>query len=716
MWQNVKSAGSEQLIFYCQSSRGKPSVGDIISSSSLVTMDPERYSHSLSSLISYQNSVLLGYNCKRRNYVMPSSLQTTVANVISNLEVDKFGKTQKFYVSLSKNSDAEGLREWVRKDENVTFLNRTQCCDKFKVVDRDDNIEIIQSVISKLPAQSVITFDEVPLTSKEERNKAFYDWSLLENKRPAEVTAVVCLQPFRIAPSFRQKTHSVVGPKDADVIELTNQYRNTNNILEFVNQLCQEKLSIEYTDTKVFSSHDVKGPEVTAISIDDQSHAADLRIWLCNQLQGELTCKPSQVKMIHVASTAELAKEVATGTAYEGSVISVNDFQGCETYIGVVFLGTDNNNLSQVLEMCSRAQYKLVLVVNLSNSLHEEVINTKAAITVLDINEVDKCPALLSATENGNATLVRQLLECRASVKVDNAEGFLLVRMAAEKGNVDIVSRLLEHGATLDPEERRRRRDPNNLSPLIIAVENANIAMVRVLLQYGASVKEWNRQKQTPLVIAASRGNKDICEELLKYKADTEVKDQDGNTPLIAAAETGKLAIVKLLLGKGATVRARNRLSLTPLAMAAQHGNVAIGKELLDQGADIEDTDNEGNTPLITATKFGHLAFVELLFVENANVKAQNKEGLTPFVMAVRQRRRALATFLLTNGVDLGEEVSVVYRARFVAFLKELERCRGTGAKSEEKSHFVLFSFLCIVSMTSYLIKAFLQSLPFWWK
>ena len=124
MWQNVKSAGSEQLIFYCQSSRGKPSVGDIISSSSLVTMDPERYSHSLSSLISYQNSVLLCYNCKKTELCDAIFLQTTVANEISNLEVIKFGKTQKFYVSLSKNSDAEGLREWVRKDENVTFLNQ----------------------------------------------------------------------------------------------------------------------------------------------------------------------------------------------------------------------------------------------------------------------------------------------------------------------------------------------------------------------------------------------------------------------------------------------------------------------------------------------------------------------------------------------------------------------------------------------------------------
>ena len=96
-------------------------------------MDPERFSHSLSSLTSYQNSVLLCYNCKRQNYVMPSSLQTTVADMISSLEVIKFGKTQKFYVTLSKNSDAGGLREWVRKDENVIFLNRAQCCDKFDV-------------------------------------------------------------------------------------------------------------------------------------------------------------------------------------------------------------------------------------------------------------------------------------------------------------------------------------------------------------------------------------------------------------------------------------------------------------------------------------------------------------------------------------------------------------------------------------------------------
>ena len=159
----------------------------------------------------------------------------------------KFGKTQRIYICLSKNSNGQGLREWVEKEDNVTFLNRTECCEKFNLRDSDNNIEMIQKIISEVPAFSVIIFDEVPLTSKVEKRKASYDWSSLKNKRPEEVTAVVCLQPIRIAPTYRGKTHNVIGPKDCDLIELQSQYRNTemqkassmsSALLLFFHQLC----------------------------------------------------------------------------------------------------------------------------------------------------------------------------------------------------------------------------------------------------------------------------------------------------------------------------------------------------------------------------------------------------------------------------------------------------------------------------------------------
>ena len=91
--------------------------------------------------------------------------------------------------------------------------------------------------------------------------------------------------------------------------------------------------------------------------------------------------------MIHVSSTKELARTVVGGTMYENSVIQIDEFQGCETYVGVVFLGMDNN-YSQLLEMCSRAQYKLILVISRDNSLLHEIKSAQTEITVLDIEDV----------------------------------------------------------------------------------------------------------------------------------------------------------------------------------------------------------------------------------------------------------------------------------------------------------------------------------------
>ena len=193
--------------------------------------------------------------------------------------------------------------------------------------------------------------------------------------------------PFNWSPNSGQFVDEASrGPLGA-IFRLAALNRNTNNIGGLVNQLCQEKLPIEYADVKVVPSHDVQGPEVTAISISSQSQSSDLRAWLCNQLQQKLDCKPSQVKMIHVSSTKELARTVVGGTMYKNSVIQIDEFQGCETYVGVVFLGMDNN-YSQLLEMCSRAQYKLILVISRDNSLLHEIKSAQTEITVLDIEDV----------------------------------------------------------------------------------------------------------------------------------------------------------------------------------------------------------------------------------------------------------------------------------------------------------------------------------------
>ena len=78
--------------------------------------------------------------------------------------------------------------------------------------------------------------------------------------------------------------------------------------------------------------------------------------------------------------------------------------------VGVVFLGMDNN-FSQLLEMCSRAQYKLILVISSDNSLIHEIRSAKTEISILNIEDVHEQQPLPMASEKGYDTLVSQLPE-----------------------------------------------------------------------------------------------------------------------------------------------------------------------------------------------------------------------------------------------------------------------------------------------------------------
>ena len=100
----------------------------------------------------------------------------------------------------------------VGKQITVKAYSRQECCEELGVDNSEDNIATIEGIIAKVPVDSVIVFDEVPLErkagkreNKNVRQKSSYDWSPLTNRRPAEVTAVVCLQPVSQVPTERHK-------------------------------------------------------------------------------------------------------------------------------------------------------------------------------------------------------------------------------------------------------------------------------------------------------------------------------------------------------------------------------------------------------------------------------------------------------------------------------------------------------------------------------
>ena len=268
----------------------------------------------------------------------------------------------------------------LKEEIRVETYSRQECCEVFVIDDSDDNIATIEGVIENVPGDSVIVFDEVPLESKtvkqegkNARQKSSYDWSRLSNRRPTEVTAIVCLQPISQTPTNKHKSRAIIVPEQADTIELTKQYRSTKKLLKNVNDLCIEGLPLEYLNIVAKPSHEIQGPEVTLFHITEDTDISAFKSWLLYQMEklgldhsnGRIIFDPEIEKQRYnrkaLGQAEELAKSTVVETKYSEMLATLGDVQGCEFPVVVVFFS--NEPQSSLLEMCSRAQYKLFLVI-----------------------------------------------------------------------------------------------------------------------------------------------------------------------------------------------------------------------------------------------------------------------------------------------------------------------------------------------------------------
>ena len=118
------------------------------------------------------------------------------------------------------------------------------------------------------------------------------------------------------------------------------------------------------------------------------------------------------------------------------------------------------------------------------------------------------------------------------------------------------------------------KTDPNQLnakgeSVLMLAALKGNLQLVDKLIKKGGDV---NKTGWTPLHYAASNGHTDIISLLLEKNAYIDAESPNGSTPLMMAAMYGSTAAVKLLLQEGADTSIKNQRELTALDFA-KRGN-----------------------------------------------------------------------------------------------------------------------------------------------
>jgi ankyrin repeat protein len=360
-------------------------------------------------------------------------------------------------------------------------------------------------------------------------------------------------------------------------------------------------------------------------------------------------------------------------------------------------------------------------VVSLANdygatpmSLAAEVANTEILKVLLEVGADANSPnadgqtALLAVARTGTVDAAQLLIDRGATVDARETWGGQTALMwASARRHPKMMQLLIAKGADVNArsidrdyqrhvtaEGRPKSLDSGGLTPLLYAARENCTACVEVLLENEADIDLPDPDGVSPLLVAIMNANWDVARHLIAAGADVNQWDIFGEAPLFTAVDlrsrisggrasidplntTDGLTIVKLLLERGAdpnmqlffkpaNVRgSTNTRGATPLIRAANNGDLEAVKLLLAHGADATITTADRQTPIhaMLAGRASEPQALELMRVlrdagTDVNVTAlinhgEEIRGGTALHYAVRKRYKEVIKQLASFGIDV---------------------------------------------------------------
>ena len=347
-------------------------------------------------------------------------------------------------------------------------------------------------------------------------------------------------------------------------------------------------------------------------------------------------------------------------------------------------------------------------------SLAAEVGNTEILTLLLkagadaDSPDPEGQTALLAVARTGNVEAARVLLEFGATIDAREKWGGQTALMwAAARRHPEMMELLIANGADVNArgavrnyqrhvtaEGRPKNLDSGGFTPLLYAARENCMACVEVLLRHDADIDLPDPDGVSPLHLAILNANWDLARQLILAGADVNQWDIFGETPLFTSVNlrnridggrasidpintaTG-LAIVKMLLERGANPNMQlffkpanlngstNTRGSTPLIRAANNGDLEVVTLLLEHGADATISMADRQTPIhaVIAGRSSEQQTLELIRVLHAagadvNVVAlvnhpQEIRGGTALHYAVRKRQKEVIKLLASLAIDM---------------------------------------------------------------
>ena len=209
----------------------------------------------------------------------------------------------------------------------------------------------------------------------------------------------------------------------------------------------------------------------------------------------------------------------------------------------------------------------------------------------VDVNTIDrqsKTPMFYAAKHN-KVDVMKILIERNASIEDIMGSGLSPLCGAANSSAYEAAKFLIKSGATFTKGDITTNHDP-----LINAILNEDFAMVKILLEAGANVRNFIKGVDMDVIDLIKKKNsiKRVYSDNPIYPR---VKIQDAFfeklsqiNPLHMAILMANLSIATLLIESGAQIESKTHCENTPLGIAILMDNIILVKLLIDKGADIE--------------------------------------------------------------------------------------------------------------------------------
>jgi ankyrin repeat protein len=293
--------------------------------------------------------------------------------------------------------------------------------------------------------------------------------------------------------------------------------------------------------------------------------------------------------------------------------------------------------------------------------------------------------ALMAVARTGNVEAARMLIDHGATVDArEHWGGQSALMWASARRHPEMMDLLIAHGADVDArsifrnyqrhvtaEGRPKNLDSGGFTPLLYAARENCSACIGVLLAHGADIDLPDPDGVSPLLLAIMNANWDLAKKLIEVGADVDEWDIYGEAPLFTA-----IGLYTRRDGGRASIDPDNTTDgMAIIRMLLDHG-ANPNMQLTFRPANVNgSTNTRGSTPLIRAANVGDLDLVKLLLEHGADAKLYMADRQTPIhaVLAGRApEKRALEIIRVLH--DAGTDVDVV------ALVNHREEVRGGSA------------------------------------